>query len=407
MFKLLCFSVLFLFSGSCSSVVTTSGLDNVPASQAVFKGKRIGIIGNQTSVDSRGQSIVTVFKNIPGVTIGVLFGPEHGFRGTADAGAKVTNSRDPLAGVPVYSLYGTVRKPTPEMLKNIDMLVFDIQDIGTRYYTYISTMALAMEAAAENHIPFIVLDRPNPINGITVEGSVLDTAFASFVGKYPVAVRHGMTIGEMARLINGEGWLANHIKADLTVIRVKNWHREEWYDETGLSFIKPSPNMPDLETAALYPGMCLLEGTNVSEGRGSLLPFKIFGAPWIDGPKLTDRLNRLQLPGIVFRDTVFTPRSISGMSANPKYKNKTCNGCRVYITNRKIMQPFYSGLSIVAQIRQSYPDSLRFRTGHFDRLCGTDKIRKTIQAGNLNRLKKLSALGVDDFKALRRLYLLY
>jgi len=406
LFKPFYFLILTAFILSCSPAVKT-GLDNVPAHKVLFKGKRIGIIANQTAVDAQGRSIVTVFRSMPEVTIGALFGPEHGFKGLADAGARIGNSRQPLSNIPVYSLYGSVRKPTPHMLKNIDMLVFDIQDIGTRYYTYISTMALAMEAAAENHIPFVVLDRPNPINENTVQGAVLDTAFASFVGMYPIAVRHGMTIGEMAAMINGQGWLLHHIKANLTIITMKNVKRGQWFDETGLSFIKPSPNMPDLETAALYPGMCLLEGTNISEGRGSLLPFKIFGAPWINGTALADSLNRLHLPGLFFSDTVFTPHSIAGMSTNPKLKDKQCKGCRVRVTDRNSIRPFFSGLMIIAQIQRNYPDSLRFRKRHFDRLCGTDKIRGALLKGDWGGLKKLSVYGIERFKRLRKRYLLY
>jgi len=406
LFKILFSFLIALLFFSCSPTVK-SGLDNISEHVRLFKGKHLGIIANQTAINGRGQSIVAVFKGMPDVTIAALFGPEHGFKGQSDAGAKVGDSSDPRTNVPVYSLYGAHRKPTPAMLKNVDMLVFDIQDIVSRYYTYISTMALAMEAAAEKGIPFVVLDRPNPIDGIDVQGTVLDTAFRSFVGMFPIPVRHGMTSGELATMINNEGWLAHGIRAELIVIKMKNWQRKEWFNETGLPFIKPSPNMPDIQTAALYSGLCLIEGTNVSEGRGTVLPFKMFGSHWINGDSLTDALNNLSLPGLVFVDTTFTPVSIPGMSLNPKLKNVSCSGCRVFISNQSALRPFYSGLKIIAQIYKMYPDNLKFKKGHFDRLAGSDQLRRAIRDRNDLKLDSLSRMGLGEFKTLRNRYLLY
>jgi len=215
---------------------------------------------------------------MPGVEVTALFGPEHGIYGLAEAGIKVADKKDDRFGIPVYSLYGKTAKPTAEMLKDVDVLVFDIQDIGARFYTYIYTMAYAMEAAAENNKPFVVLDRPNPINGLAVQGNILEKDFATFVGLYPIPVRHGMTVGELARMFNDQGWLKNGIRANLTVVPMQGWKRSMWYDRTGLKFIKPSPNMPNIKTATVYPGLCLLEGTNISEGRGTNKPFLQFGA---------------------------------------------------------------------------------------------------------------------------------
>ncbi|RMG27446.1 MAG: DUF1343 domain-containing protein, partial [Methanobacteriota archaeon] len=300
------------------------------------------------------------------------------------------------------------KKPTPEMLKHIDILVFDIQDIGTRYYTYISTMAYAMEAAAEQKIPFVVLDRPNPITGTKVEGNVLEKEFASFVGLFPIPVRHGMTVGELATMINQEGWLRNGIKANLTVIPMKYWQRKFWYDETGLPFIKPSPNIPDLMSAIVYPGTCLLEGTNVSEGRGTHQPFQVFGAPWIDAQQLTRELNALNLPGVTFLDTVFTPVSIPGMATHPKYENRKCYGAFLQVTDREQFQPYKTGIHIVNTIYHMYPDSLQWRIAHFDRLCGSDAIRKAILK-NIHPEEIFASWKekLDAFKVLRTSYLLY
>ena len=297
-----------------------TGLDNVTSFAEVFQNQRIGIITNHTAYNKSGLHIVDVFAAMKTVQIKALFGPEHGIRGDTDAGGKIADENDPSRNIPIYSLYGKTLKPTPEMLKDIDILVFDIQDIGARFYTYVWTMALAIEAAAENNIRFIVLDRPNPITGNHVEGNILDMNYSTFVGKYPIPVRHGMTIGELAMMFNGEGWSYDRVQCDLQIIPAKNWQREMWFDQTGLKFIKPSPNIPDLMTAIIYPGMCLLEGTNVSEGRGTQEPFKIFGAPWIDSAKLTAHPSGLTFAALLLRKALaqqVLSRSQSGAHAPP------------------------------------------------------------------------------------------
>ncbi len=385
-----------------------TGLDNIQEYAELFRGKRVGIITNHTAVNSRGEHVIDVFDKMEGVTITALFGPEHGIRGHAEAGAKVRSDYDPTKGIPIYSLYGKTRKPTPEMLKDVDILVFDIQDIGVRYYTYIYTMGLAMEAAAEQGIPFVVLDRPNPLNGVAVEGNILKPEFRSFVGLYPLPVRHGMTVGELARMINGEGWLANGVHADLTVIPLKNWKRSQWFDQTGLKFIKTSPNMPDLETATVYPGICLLEGTNVSAGRGTNMPFKIFGAPWVNSQKLAKGMNLLNLPGVTFRDTTFTPVSLPGAALHPKFQDKLCRGLHIIVTDRDTFRPFLTGIFLVNCLYRLHPDSFQWRASHFDRLCGTDKIRQAII--NHQDIKALPQSWQEDLKAFlkkRKKYLLY
>jgi len=409
-------TIMFLLASACQTKTPQDkapkkvrvGLDRLDEFQDLFAGKRVGIITNHTAYDSKNQHITKIFLGLPNVQVTALFGPEHGIRGHAEAGEKVDTEDDPLRGIPIYSLYGKTRKPTAEMLKNVDVLVFDIQDVGARFYTYIWTMAYAMEAAAEQGKQFVVLDRPNPISGSHVEGNILEPGFSTFVGLFPIPVRHGMTVGELARLFNGEGWLAKGVQVELTVVPLKNWRRKMWFDETGLPFIKPSPNIPDLTSATTYPGTCLLEGVNVSEGRGTQSPFRLFGAPWISRTQLTDQLNALGLPGVAFRDTVFTPVSIPGASTNPKYKDRRCQGAKIIITDRDAFMPYLTGIQIVNAIRQMYPDSLQWRVRHFDRLCGTNKIRKTIEGGgDIEKMVEAWQGELQAFMAKREKYLLY
>lgn len=400
-------SLLFL-SAILNAQSVLCGLDQVQNYQSVFQGKRIGIITNHTAYSRAGKHITDIFLEMKDVRLTALFGPEHGIRGTADAGEKVDSQKDPLSGIPVYSLYGKTRKPTTEMLKNVDLLIFDIQDIGSRFYTYIWTMALAMEAAAEQGKTFVVLDRPNPLNGISVEGNILEPAYSTFVGMYPIAVRHGMTVGELARMFNGEGWLKNGIKANLKIIPLKNWQRSMWYDQTGLKFRKPSPNMPNLATATVYPGICLLEGTNVSEGRGTFEPFLHFGAPWINGTVLADSLNTLCLPGVRFIKESFTPLAIKGMSMHPKFQDRLCSGVKIKVTDRSVFHSYETGIRITALLHRLYPDSLQWRNIHFDRLCGTSSVRETIlKNDSLNYLIKSFEAQEKTFILERKHYLLY
>jgi len=379
--KLTAILTLMLLLGARRAAVRT-GLDNIGSYKQQFQGKRIGIITNHTAYDSNGRHIVDVFSRIDGVKVTALFGPEHGIRGSEAAGKRIDSDFDSNADVPVYSLYGKTRKPTPEMLKNVDILVFDIQDVGARFYTYTYTMSLAMEAAAENRKRFVVLDRPNPINGLTIEGCVLEPEFASFVGLFPIPVRHGMTVGELAGMFNEQGWLANAAKAELLVVPIKGWRRAMWYDQTALPFIKPSPNMTSLKTAAVYPGLCLLEGTNVSEGRGTSKPFIQFGAPWIDAGELAARLNKLNLPGIRFQAVSFTPNA-------SKHVGQKCHGAEITITQRDVLQPYWAGIMIVNEIYRMYPSHFEWIEKHFDRLCGTANVRNAIEEGSsLQTLKQ-------------------
>jgi uncharacterized protein YbbC (DUF1343 family) len=397
--KISIFTILVMFS-CCRGAVMT-GLDRVASYEDVFEGKRLGVIANHTAYDSNGRFIVDVFRGMAGVKVTALFSPEHGLWGTVQDGEKIDSQTHPAYNLPVYSLYGKTQKPTDEMLRNIDVLVFDIQDIGSRFYTYISTMSLAMEAAAQNGKTFVVLDRPNPINGISVQGNILEQAFASFVGLYPIPVRHGMTAGELAKMFNGQGWLSGHIKAELVVIPMEDWRRRMWYDQTGLRFVKPSPNMPDLETAAVYPGLCLLEGTNVSEGRGTVMPFRQFGAPWIDSRLLAGRLNSLNLPAMRFEPASFTP-------ASSKYQGRECHGVRILVSNRDKLEPYFSGIKIINEICRMYPNQFEWRVSHFDRLCGTSKIRSAITGNSsLDALHNKWQKELESFLEIRAKYLLY
>lgn len=362
----------------------------------LISGKNVGLITNPTGVDQELNSIVDLLDKDPEVNLTALYGPEHGVRGDAQAGEYVDYYIDEVTGLPVYSLYGKTRKPTPEMLEDVDVLIFDIQDAGARFYTYIYTMALAMEAAKEQGIPFIVLDRPNPLGGTKVEGPVLDPAFASFVGQYAIPLRHGMTVGELAEFFNAE----IGIGADLEVVEMKGWKRNTFYDETGLPFVPPSPNMPTLDTALVYPGTALIEGTNLSEGRGTTKPFEFIGAPFINSAELAGKLNALELQGVSFRAASFTP-------AFSKHSGQLSHGIQVHVTDREAYLPVETGLHIVKTIYDLYPDQVQLTT-FFNNLIGNDWISQGIKDGmTVEEMKERWQGDLKEFKKVRRQYLLY
>lgn len=342
----------------------------------VVKNRRVGVVTNQTGVTGDMRHIADVLHENPKVELVALFGPEHGIRGDVQDGLPIGSCEDERTGLPVYSLYGEARKPTSEMLSSIDVLLFDIQDVGARYYTYAYTMSYVMEAAAEVSIPFVVLDRPNPIDGVSVEGNILDAKFKSFVGRYPIAVRHGMTVGELAALFNVE----HGIDSDLKVMRMEGWSRDMWFDQTGLMWVQPSPNIPTLDTAVVYPGMCLLEGTNVSEARGTTKPFELAGAPWVDSSRLIDELRSRSIPGVLFRQAHFTP-------AFSKYSGEGCSGVQLHVTDRSLFKPFETGLHLVDAIGKLHADKFVWvKRGSgcgysFDMLAGTDMIRRQLCEG--------------------------
>ena len=330
---------------------------------------RIGVVCNHTSVLPSGTHLVDTLRDL-GVNITALFSPEHGIRGTFAAGVMQSDSSDRRTGLPVYSLYGRTRKPTPAMLANVDILLFDLQDVGSRFYTYASTMAYAMQAAAEQGKKFVLLDRPNPINGVRVDGPVLDTALRSFVGMFPVPVRPGLTLGELAKMIVGEHWMNHLTNIDLSVIPMEGWKRDMWFDSTGLPWVSPSPNIKTLATATVYPGTCLFEATNVSEGRGTSHPFEYIGAPWINAERLSNALVRDSLSGLAVSPIEFTPRADSIAAPDPKYRDVQCHGLSLVVTDRNRFDPVGNALKILCALRTLYPDSLRIDERYFERLWG-------------------------------------
>lgn len=364
----------------------------------LIRGKRVGLITNPTGVDPDLTSDAVLLQHTPGVHLVALYGPEHGIEGAQQAGKQVVGAaRDPETGLPVYSLYGAHRAPTPAMLQGVDVLVYDIQPVGARFYTYLYTMADAMKAAAKAHIPFIVLDRPNPINAVTVQGPVLEAKYASFVGEYPIPLRYGMTVGELAELFNNQFG----VHAELTVVRMRGYDRYMFYDDTGLPFVIPSPNMPTVDTALVYPGMGLIEGTNVSEGRGTTRPFQMIGAPWIDGVALARAMNARGLQGVRFRPAHFTPTF-------SKYQGQSCGGVEMYVLDRDTFNPVVDALTLIKTIHDAYPAQFKFDASDFDRLIGNSWVRDGIEKNlPVSAMEKRWRQNLDAFKAERAKYLLY
>jgi uncharacterized protein YbbC (DUF1343 family) len=332
-----------------STPVVTGAEALVQSGFAALAGKRVGLITNQTGLVG-GEHLADALVKAPNLKLVAILAPEHGFRGEVEAGAKVGDTTDARTGVPVFSLYGATKKPTPAMLQGLDVLVFDIQDIGTRFYTYISTMGLAMQAAAAAGIPFVVLDRPNPLGGDYVSGFVLEPALASFVGQYPIPIVHGMTAGELARAIKGERWLGGLDRLDLTVVEMRGWRRSMRWPELQRPWVATSPNIPTFEAALVYPGMGIVGEAEVNEGRGTPTPFSLFGAPWIDAPRLAGRLEALRLTGVDFTSTELTPRSIPGVAAHPRFEGRRIAGVRIAVTDPARFEPLEAGMHILAAL---------------------------------------------------------
>ena len=371
-------------------------LENPPAA---VRGKRIGLITNQTGVDRAGTLSIDRLAASDAVELVALFSPEHGIRGAAAPGEKIASGTDERTGLPIHSLYGDTRKPTPEMLRGIDALVFDIQDVGSRTYTYVYTMALGMEAAKEAGIPFVVLDRPNPIGGVRVEGNLLDTAYATFVGMYPIPVRHGLTAGELAQLFNREFGIG----AELTVVKAEGWTRGAWFDATGLPWVPPSPNIPRLESAIHYPGTVFFEGTNLSAGRGSSHPFEQVGAPWLDAAAVAREMNARGLPGVRFEAVEFTPTR----PGDQKFDGIALRGVRLVLTDRDAYRPVATSLALADAVFRRHRAEFRWLQSHWDRLAGTDRLRKAIEAGTLDAELRAWDADAARFEQTRRPYLLY
>jgi uncharacterized protein YbbC (DUF1343 family) len=362
-------------------------------------GRSAGLITNHTGRDREGRSSIDLLHEATPVSLVALFSPEHGIRGTEEAGVSVDSGRDERTGLPVHSLYGTTRRPSPEMLADVDVLLFDIQDIGARYYTYVSTMALAMEAAGEAGIPFVVLDRPNPLGGDVVQGNVLDPSFATFVGMYPVPMRHGMTAGELARMYVGEFG----VEVELHVVPADGWTRAARFGDTALPWRAPSPNIPTYESALHYPGTCLFEGTNLSVGRGTDRAFQHVGAPWLDGDLLAQRLNGYGLPGVRFEATTFTPNA----PGDGKYEGEQVRGVRLIATDSSY-DPTRAAIALLVESRAMAGGRWEWRASHFDRLAGTDGLRLGVDAGEpLDVLTRTWGDELRAFETRRSAYLVY
>jgi uncharacterized protein YbbC (DUF1343 family) len=387
-----------------------TGLDVLVAQDwQPLRGLRIGLVCHPASVDGRLRHAVDLLAGAPGVRLAALFGPEHGFFGQAQDLIGVGEAREAGSGLRVHSLYGTSfnsLRPTAEQLYELDALVIDLQDVGSRYYTFAATMLLCQEAAAAHGLKAVVLDRPNPLGGTAVEGPTVGPGYESFVGLHPVPTRHGLTIGELARLYQEELGLTG----SLEVVPCEGWRRDMVFEDTGLPWALPSPNMPTVDTAFVYPGQCLLEGTNLSEGRGTTRPFELCGAPWLEPRRLGPRLQQEQLPGAVFRPAWFKPTF-------QKSAGQTCGGVQLHVTDRRVFQPVRTGLAVLAAMRELSGEHFRWRTEPYefvadrpaiDLLFGSDRERRGLEAGlSVHELARAWEAEEAAFRERRRDFLLY
>jgi uncharacterized protein YbbC (DUF1343 family) len=375
----------------------------------LVRGKKIGLLANPTAVDRNYRHAIDVLQGIDGVELVALFGPEHGIRGDAQDMISVGDAKDSQTGLPVHSLYGADEAslaPTPEMLAGIDTLVFDIQDIGTRYYTYAWTLVYAMRVCGELGIEIVVLDRPNPIGGIAVEGGAVESGFESFVGLCSIPNRHGLTVGELA------GWAQDtqNISSTVHVVRAEGWQRDMMYADTGVPWVMPSPNMPTTDTALVYPGMCLVEGTELSEARGTTRPFELVGAPYIDGAALAESLAKEDLPGVSFRPVVFTPQF-------QKHARVACGGVQLHVTDSRSFRPYLTGVAFLRAAKMLYPDDFAWRTRAYefvdtipavDLLAGSAALREGIDRGDsLDQLASTWSAAEKQFASERDRWFLY
>jgi uncharacterized protein YbbC (DUF1343 family) len=363
-----------------------------------IRGKRIGLITNNAGIDRAGTSDIDLLAAHPDVKLVALFAAEHGIRGAAAAGEKVADDRDSKSGLPIFSLYKAEdRGPTPEMLKEVEALVYDLPEVGGRTWTYVSTMALSMQAAARQRIPFVVLDRPNPIGGEIVEGALLDPAFKSFVGMYPIPARHGMTVGELATFFNKEFGIG----VDLIVARTANWRRSQWFADTGLPWRNPSPNLRSPAALNNYPGTVYFEGTNLTEGRGTDRPFEQVGAPWLDAPAIVKAMNERRLPGIRFEAI-----TMSVERGAAKFPGETIPAIRFVVTDRDAYRPVRTSLLLIDAIRRQHQKEFAWGKS-IDRLTGSDKVRLAIDGGTLPALLEEWDRDAAAFRDRRRPFLLY
>jgi uncharacterized protein YbbC (DUF1343 family) len=389
-----------------SAMSVRLGSERLLASGALMK-KRVGIVSNPASIDVHFQHIVRALADAPGITLAAIFGPQHGFRADVqDNMIETGHASDPTRGVPVYSLYSETREPTAEMLKGLDVLVIDLQDVGSRIYTFVYTMANCLRACKKHGVPVIVTDRPNPIGGNQTDGPMLVEGFESFVGQFPIPMRHGMTIAELARFFNE----AFGIGADLTIVPMENWAREMYYEDTGLPWVMPSPNMPTIDTAVVYPGTVLFEGTNVSEGRGTTRPFELIGAPWVDAEALAEALAAYDLAGVHFRPVVFEPTF-------QKHARQACGGCQIHVLDRVACGVVAAAVAVLVEIRAQNPAKFEWRQPPyeyemtklpFDILAGSSELRQQIE--NREPVRTICDSWLPDlerFRTSRAPFLLY
>jgi uncharacterized protein YbbC (DUF1343 family) len=395
-------------AAQADTAVVRTGLEVFVANPPeIVRGKRVGLITNHTGVDREGRTGIDLLHAMPELELVALFGPEHGIRGDAEAGVDIADAVDSKTGLPVHSLYGPTEKPTPEMMQGIEALVYDIQDVGVRQYTYESTMVRGMEAAAEAKIPFIVLDRPNPVTGDIIEGNILEPGWESFIGIHPVASRHGMTVGELARYYNAEQKLG----ADLHVVAMEGWKRSMWGDETGLPFLKPSPNLRTLDAIIHYPGTVYFEAVNLTEGRGTDAPFEQTGAPWLNNTAVIAAMDSLQLPGIRYEAL-----EIPVDSMGRKHPGQTINGVRFVITDRATYRPLTMVMHFMDVVKRLHPKEFQLtpasrrlpdREFQIESHAGSNKLHQALNAGRVNELLASWKQDEERFRQMRAPYLLY
>ncbi|GAA0590069.1 DUF1343 domain-containing protein [Virgibacillus siamensis] len=368
-----------------------------------YQEARIGLMSNLTGVNHNLESTIDLFAHHDDIQLTALYGPEHGIRGDAKEGELIDSSIDAYTGLPVFSLYNKNKKPDKEMLASIDLIFCDLQDVGVRYYTFIYTLANMMKLCGEQGIPIVVLDRPNPINGVGIEGNIVEDGFESFVGQFPIPVRHGLTIGELALLFKHEF----QIPCNLDVIPMSGWSRKDYFDDTDLYWVSPTPNATNLNMCLLYSGTCLLEGTNISEGRGTTKPFEMLGAPFVNGRELAEELAEYNIEGVLFRPTFFKPQY-------QKYAGKVCEGVQIHITDRTKINAFYLGITVIKTMHNLYPNEFQFtKSADFnnrfflDLLAGTDNLRKQVLKGDTSEFFNRMSYETEAFRLSREKYLLY
>ena len=389
------------------TAVVTLGIDRLLSTERhLLDGRKVGLLCNPASIDARFRHSADLLFEQPGVTLGAIFGPQHGFRADLqDNMIETPHASDARRRVPIFSLYSETREPSSDMFSGLDALVIDIQDVGTRVYTFVYTMANCLRAAVKHHLPVIVCDRPNPIDGVDVEGNILRDEYTSFVGQFPIPMRHGMTVGELASLFNQHF----RIGADLYVVAMDGWKRAMYYDETALPWVIPSPNMPTLETAMVFPGAVLFEGTKLSEGRGTTRPFELVGAPWIDGDHLAEAMNARRLPGVHFRPAFFEPTF-------QKHAGQTCGGCQIHVLDRETFRPVRTCVELIAEFRRQDPGRFEWREPPYeyehekmpiDILYGSEALRLAVEAGEVSSLVASWPEEEERFRRVREPFLLY